>query len=91
MHLRHAQSKTEIARQGGPRFGLIVSKAVGNAVIRHRTSRRLRYVCGALARELDNDCDVVIRALPRAGDASGSELERDVRKALGKLRERNRE
>ena len=26
----------------GPRFGLVVSKAVGNAVVRHRTARRLR-------------------------------------------------
>src|SRR5699024_2524667 len=29
---------------GGPRAGLIVSKAVGNAVVRHAVSRRLRAV-----------------------------------------------
>ncbi|MBI8999814.1 ribonuclease P protein component [Corynebacterium sp. CCM 9185] len=91
VHLRHTQAEPGEARCGGPRFGLIVSKAVGNAVVRHRTSRRLRHVCGALAQELGDDCDIVIRALPRAGDASWNELERDVRKTLRKLRGSNRE
>ena len=88
VHLRHTQTEPGEARCGGPRFGLIVSKAVGNAVIRHRVSRRLRHVCAALVADLDTDCDVVIRALPRAADAPGRDLDRDVRKALGRIRGR---
>ncbi|GAB3692587.1 ribonuclease P protein component [Corynebacterium nasicanis] len=74
-----------IAHQGGPRVGLIVSKAVGNAVIRHRTSRRLRHVCAALFDALPPTADLVIRALPGSGGASSRELDRDIRKALRRL------
>ncbi|AGF73808.1 ribonuclease P protein component [Corynebacterium halotolerans] len=70
---------------GGPRFGLIVSKAVGNAVIRHRASRRLRHVCAGLVDELPATMNVVIRALPRAGDATSEQLGHDIRRALAKL------
>ncbi len=72
-------------RVGGPRFGLIVSKAVGSAVIRHRVARRLRHICGPLAGELPPDADVVIRALPGAAHADSAELERQLRGALRKL------
>ncbi|MDO5511505.1 ribonuclease P protein component [Corynebacterium sp.] len=75
----------EIAHQGGPRVGLIVSKAVGNAVIRHRTSRRLRHVCAGLFETLPAASDLVIRALPAAGAASSGELDRDIRQALRRL------
>lgn len=84
VHLARAD-KSEIVRFGGPHFGLIVSKAVGNSVVRHRTYRRLRHVCSALAGTIPTDCDVVIRALPRAGQVSSKELMDDVRYALGKL------
>lgn len=73
------------ATWGGPRFGLIVSKAVGNAVIRHRTSRRLRHICAGLIDDLPATTHVVIRALPRAGDATSAHLEHDIRRALVKL------
>ncbi|MBV7293810.1 ribonuclease P protein component [Corynebacterium sp. TAE3-ERU16] len=89
VHLRHTETEPGMARSGGPRFGLIVSKAVGNAVLRHRVSRRLRHVCAGLVAGLGDDCDVVIRALPRAADASGPELDRDVRRALGRIRDRS--
>ncbi|MCM6776973.1 ribonuclease P protein component [Nocardia sp. CDC159] len=72
-------------RIGGPRFGLIVSKAVGSAVIRHRVARRLRHMCGPLIGELPEEADVVIRALPGAAHASSPELERQLRGALRKL------
>ncbi|MCK7637212.1 ribonuclease P protein component [Corynebacterium sp. P7202] len=91
LHLRRVQAEPGVARSGGPRFGLIVSKAVGNAVIRHRVSRRLRHVCAALVEEIGTDCDVVIRALPRAADASGRDLHRDISRALGKIRDKTRD
>lgn len=72
----------------GPRFGLIVSKAVGNAVVRHRTSRRLRHQAMALVDKLPANLDVVIRALPPAGTATSQELGRDLAKAIAKARPR---
>ena len=68
----------------GPRFGVVVCKAVGNAVVRHRTARRLRHVCMSLVSELPATLDVVIRALPKAADAPSELLARDLRSALHK-------
>lgn len=68
----------------GPRFGLIVSKAVGNAVVRHRISRRLRHVCMSLIPKLPAGVDVVIRALPASATATSEQLEKDITKALRK-------
>ncbi len=72
-------------RSGGPRFGLIVSKAVGTAVIRHRVARRLRHICAGVADDLPDSVDVVIRALPGAASVSSAELDRQLRSALHKL------
>ncbi|MCS5480006.1 ribonuclease P protein component [Corynebacterium sp. YIM 101645] len=82
---RNAGPDAGIAQQGGPRVGLIVSKAVGNAVIRHRTSRRLRHVCAGLFDLVPASTDLVVRALPPSGAASSADLERDIRKALRRL------
>lgn len=87
VHLCFNDGEDDIAATG-PRFGLIVSKAVGNAVVRHRTSRRLRHVCMSLMRDgvkgtiLPANVDIVIRALPASGEATSERLERDIRKAL---------
>ena len=62
---------------GGPRFGFIVSKAVGNAVTRNLIRRRLKSVCRSLV-SLEADVDVVVRALPSARDTPWSELENEV-------------
>ncbi len=76
---------------GGPRVGLVVSKAVGNAVTRHAVSRRLRHTAGRilddtdLAPQLRPDLSIVLRALPAAATATSGELERDVRHALRRL------
>ncbi|MFC9893251.1 ribonuclease P protein component [Nocardia sp. NPDC127579] len=74
-----------LIRVGGPRFGLIVSKAVGSAVIRHRVARRLRHMCGKVIHDLPAETDIVIRALPGAADASSAELLRQLQGALRKL------
>lgn len=74
-----------LVRVGGPRFGLIVSKAVGNAVIRHRVARRLRHMCAQVIAELPAGTDVVIRALPGAATASSDDLFRQLHGALRKL------
>jgi ribonuclease P protein component len=64
---------------------MIVSKAVGSAVVRHRVARRLRHVCASLQSELPAEADVVIRALPGAATASSEELERQLRSGLRKI------
>lgn len=72
-------------RHGGPRFGLIVSKAVGPAVVRHRVARRLRHICAGLTTDLSPEVDIVIRALPGAATADSDELRRQLRSGLRKL------
>ncbi|MFR9753333.1 ribonuclease P protein component [Nocardia sp. 004] len=74
-----------LVHTGGPRFGLIVSKAVGNAVIRHRVARRLRHICAQTVTELPPEADIVIRALPGAAAASSDDLSHQLHRALRKL------
>ncbi|MFD6856533.1 ribonuclease P protein component [Rhodococcus sp. NPDC060090] len=69
----------------GPRFGLVVSKAVGPAVIRHRVARRLRHICVELVESIPEGTDVVLRALPGAATAEFRDLERQVRSGLLRL------
>lgn len=70
---------------GPVRVGFIVSKAVGNAVIRNRVKRRLR---AAVAEQLTGPlreqpgATVVVRALPPSGQADWDSLKRDLDSAL---------
>lgn len=66
-------------------MGFVVSKAVGNAVVRHRVARRLRHVMRARLAVLPAGTLVVVRALPRAASATSDELSKDVDSALRKL------
>ena len=50
------------------RFGFIVSKQVGNAVVRNRVRRRLSEIVRAELHAIE-PADIVIRALPAAGEA----------------------
>lgn len=85
LHDDQSSGSAPSIRVGGPRFGLIVSKAVGPAVVRHRVARRLRHICANIAAELPASTDIVLRALPGAADASSADLERQVRGGLRKL------
>jgi ribonuclease P protein component len=71
----------------GPRIGLVVGKAVGIAVLRHRVSRRLRHISRTLIADLPANERVVIRALPSSGKASSTELERQLRMGLRRAHE----
>lgn len=82
----HYYTRTDTVIQGGPRFGLIVSKQVGNAVTRHRVSRQLRHVCMDVAADLDRYVDVVIRALPASANATSAELAKDVESGVSRGR-----
>ena len=61
-----------------PRVGFVVSAKVGNAVVRHRVTRRLRVLVRPLLTDLPSGSDMVVRALPAAAAASSAELGRDL-------------
>lgn len=80
------KTDTQIARFGGPRIGLVVSKAVGNAVTRHAVSRKLRHVMADAVEDCPSTLDIVVRALPASATATSQELSHDVQSALAKYR-----
>jgi len=67
-----------------------VSKAVGNAVERHRVSRRLRHVARTVIPQLDATDLVVIRARAGSSEAPSSRLEQQLQRALERLESRRR-
>jgi ribonuclease P protein component len=84
----HANS-TDTRRGQPPRVGLVVSKAVGNAVVRNRTKRVLRALMTARTGQLPHGVDVVIRAnadLPAAPtDVLAQDLDRLLAAVLRRL------
>ena len=68
-----------------PKVGLIVSRAVGSAVQRHRVARRLRHVARGLVDGLQRSEQVVIRALPSSRDVSSARLEEELRAGLRRI------
>jgi len=61
-----------------PRAGFVVSGKVGNSVIRHRVTRRLRPLVRTALAGLPAGTDLVVRALPAAATASSRELSTDL-------------
>ena len=84
----HALRSTDDGSDG-PRIGLVVSKAVGSAVQRHRVARRLRHVARTVIDELGPADRVVIRALPGSRYAISARLEQELRTALRRARARS--
>jgi ribonuclease P protein component len=68
-----------------PRAGLVVSRAVGGSVVRTRVARRLRHQLREVIDGLPRGSRLVVRATPRAADAAGPDLGRDLRGALERL------
>ncbi|WP_210479998.1 ribonuclease P protein component [Naasia sp. SYSU D00948] len=64
-----------------PRFGFIVSKALGGAVERNRVRRRLKAACYSVLPDAPARA-VVIRALPSAASADWDELRAEVESAV---------
>lgn len=67
------------------RAGFVVSKAVGNSVVRHRVARRLRHLVSARLGTLPAGSALVVRALPPSATASSAELGADLDAALRRL------
>jgi len=71
-------------RPSGARAGFVVSKKVGNSVIRHRVTRRLRPLIRERLADLPAGSDLVVRALPPAAAASSRDLARHLDIALAR-------
>lgn len=63
-----------IGTQQVPRVGFIVSKAVGNSVVRSRTARVLRHLVAQDLASIPPDVDVVVRAFPAIATAASSRV-----------------
>ena len=68
-----------------PTVGFVVGKSVGNSVVRHRVSRRLRAVFAGRLDTLPAASATVVRALPDAAGASSARLAADIDGALARL------
>ena len=64
------------------RFGFIVSKQVGGAVVRNTVRRRLKAICAEALPEVRPGADVVIRALPAAASVDFATLRIEVIRCL---------
>ena len=79
----HALGPADGAAGEAPsRAGLVVSKAVGGSVVRHRTSRRLRHLLRARLPTLPAGTRLVVRAAPAAGAAPSAALAQDLDAAM---------
>ena len=71
-----------------PLVGYIVSKKVGNAVVRNRIQRRLRHVMVSVLTQLPAGSLLVVRVLPGADAASSAELKSEIASLLIRLQKR---
>jgi ribonuclease P protein component len=76
----------EPAQATSARAGFVVSKAVGNAVVRNKVRRRLRHLVRPLLADLPDGSTLVVRALPKAATAGFPELSGDLEAALAAAR-----
>jgi ribonuclease P protein component len=80
----HLRQDPEAAERP-PRVGFVVSRTVGNSVVRHRVVRRLRHLVAPRLSDLPAGTDLVIRAQPEAARASSAELAVALHEALDRV------
>lgn len=80
----HAR-RTDARQAQPPRVGVVVSKAVGNAVVRNRVKRRLRAQVAPLLATVPPGMDLVLRANPAAAGAESREIGEALARALETL------
>ena len=68
-----------------PQVGFVVSRAVGNAVVRNRVRRRLRHLVRDRLGDVPGGAVLVVRALPDAAGASSDELRADLARCLERV------
>jgi ribonuclease P protein component len=71
-----------------PRVGFVVSKAVGNAVVRNKVRRRLRSVLRGYLPTLPGGSLLVVRAHPQAAAARQADLAAELDLVMGRLMRR---
>lgn len=84
--LQSVDAPDMVQTNSGVRVGFVVSKAVGNSVVRHRVARRLRHVVRDRLGTLPAGSSLIVRALPSAAAASSAEFRQDFDVALRRLR-----
>ena len=70
------------------RFGFIVTKAVGGAVVRNSVRRRLRSASHDLLATVGAGNDVVVRALPASVEATWATLHSEIAGGLSTIARR---
>jgi ribonuclease P protein component len=80
----HAR-RTDARQAQPPRVGVVVSKAVGNAVARNRVKRRLRAQVAPLLATVPPGTDLVLRANPAAAGADSREIGEALARAIDGL------
>ncbi|SFR88016.1 ribonuclease P protein component [Microbacterium sp. cf046] len=75
---------TATGQDRSARFGFIVSRQVGPAVVRNTVRRRLKAVCAEALPTVNAGSDVVIRALPNAGTVPFGDLRAEVVRCLAR-------
>lgn len=68
-----------------PRFGITVSKRVGNAVVRNKLKRRLRDILRHQKQNLPANFDFVLIAKPGAGQAHFADISSEVNYLFGRV------
>jgi ribonuclease P protein component len=71
-----------------PRVGFVVSKAVGNAVVRNKVRRRLRSLVRGYLPTLPGGSLLVVRAHPQAAAARQADLAAELDLVMGTLMRR---
>ena len=64
------------------KVGFVVSKSVGNSVVRHRVTRQLRHLMRERLERFDVPVFIAVRALPAAAGARSEDLAKDLDLAL---------
>ncbi|HET9027654.1 MAG TPA: ribonuclease P protein component [Trueperaceae bacterium] len=84
---KHVTVRWRLSRQGEVRVGIVVSRKVGNAVVRNRVRRRLREGIRELARQPFHEgaydasrpsFDLLVIARPSAAEADYADLKRSL-------------
>lgn len=72
------------ADSDAPSVGFVVSKAVGNAVVRNKVKRRMRALVAERMTTIPAGSLVVVRALPASAEADFGRLGADLDSCLGR-------
>lgn len=91
-HAKFLSTRYLPTRHAEVRVGIVVSKKVGNAVVRNRVRRRLREALSKLLNERASaviyggcvSCDLIVITRPEAADADFWQLKDALAKALSK-------